>query len=46
MAGGKLRESDINFIALLCCGHSRTGIMICMNFSNIRSSQNIAEQKR
>lgn len=37
---GKLLESDINFIALLCCGYSRTAIMICMKFKNIVTISN------
>lgn len=40
MGKGKLRESDINFIALLCCGYSRTVIMICMKFKNIVTISN------
>ena len=37
---GKLLESDINFIELLCCGYSRTAIMICMKFKNIVTISN------
>ena len=37
---GRLRESDVNFIALLCCGYSRTAVMICMRFNNIVTISN------
>ena len=37
---GKLRESDVNFIALLCCGYSRTAVMICMRFNNLVTISN------
>lgn len=37
---GKLRESDVNFIALLCCGYSRTAVMICMRFNNVVTISN------
>ncbi len=40
MADGKLLDSDINFIALLCCGYSRTVIMICMKFKNVVTISN------
>ena len=40
MGKGKLRESDINFIALLCCGYSRTVIMICMKFNHLVTISN------
>lgn len=40
MGKGKLRESDINFIALLCCGYSRTVIMICMKFTHLVTISN------
>ena len=37
---GRLRESDVNFIALLCCGYSRTAVMICMRFKNVVTISN------
>ena len=37
---GRLRESDVNFIALLCCGYSRTAVMICMRFNNVVTISN------
>lgn len=37
---GRLRESDVNFIALLCCGYSRTAVMICMRFNNLVTISN------
>ena len=40
MGKGKLSDSDINFLALLCCGYSRTAIMICMKFKNIVTISN------
>ena len=40
MGKGRLRESDVNFIALLCCGYSRTAVMICMRFNNIVTISN------
>lgn len=40
LSGGRLLKSDLNFIALLCCGCSRTAIMIIMKFSNLVSISN------
>ena len=40
MGKGKLKENDINLIALLCCGYSRTAIMICMKFNHIVTISN------
>lgn len=40
LAKGKLSDNDINFLALLCCGYSRTAIMICMKFRNIVTISN------
>lgn len=40
LARGKLKENDINLIALLCCGYSRTAIMICMKFNHIVTISN------
>lgn len=40
MGKGRLHESDVNFIALLCCGYSRTTVMICMRFNNIVTISN------
>ena len=40
MGKGRLRESDVNFIALLCCGYSRTAVMICMRFNNVVTISN------
>ena len=40
MAEGKLKNDEINFLALSCCGFSRTVIMICMGYKNIVSVSN------
>lgn len=40
MAEGKLKTDEINFLALSCCGFSRTVIMICMGYKNIVSVSN------
>lgn len=40
MAEGKLKTDEINFLALSCCGYSRTVIMICMGYKNIVSVSN------
>ncbi len=40
VAGGTLREDEINLIALLCHGFSRTVIMICMRYRNLRTVSN------
>ena len=39
-AGGTLREDEINLIALTCHGFSRTVIMICMRYRNLRTVSN------
>ena len=39
-ARGTLREDEINLIALLCHGFSRTVIMICMRYRNLRTVSN------
>ncbi len=39
-AGGTLREDEINMIALHCHGFSRTVIMICMRYRNLRTVSN------
>ena len=39
-AGGTLREDEINMIALMCHGFSRTVIMICMRYRNLRTVSN------
>ena len=40
VAGGTLRDDEINMIALLCHGFSRTVIMICMRYRNLRTVSN------
>ena len=39
-AGGTLRDDEINLIALTCHGFSRTVIMICMRYRNLRTVSN------
>lgn len=39
-AGGTLREDEINYLALYCCGFSRTVIMICMKYSSLGTVSN------
>ena len=39
-AGGTLRVDEINLIALQCHGFSRTVIMICMRYRNLRTVSN------
>ena len=39
-AGGTLNESEVNFLALYCCGFSRTVIMICMKYSSLGTVSN------
>ncbi len=39
-ANGTLREDEINLIALTCHGFSRTVIMICMRYKNLRTVSN------
>ena len=39
-AGGTLRQDEINLIALTCHGFSRTVIMMCMHYTNLRTVSN------
>lgn len=39
-AGGMLRDDEINYLALHCCGFSRTVIMICMNYKSLGTVSN------
>ena len=39
-AGGTLREDEVNLIALHCHGFSRTVIMMCMRYTNLRTVSN------
>ena len=39
-AGGTLRDDEINYLALYCCGFSRTVIMICMKYSSLGTVSN------
>ena len=39
-SGGTLNESEVNFLALYCCGFSRTVIMICMKYSSVGTVSN------
>lgn len=36
----ELTESELNFIGLMCCDFSITEIMICMGYTNMRSTTN------
>jgi len=40
VAGGTLRDDEINMIALHCHGFSRTVIMMCMHYTNLRTVSN------
>ena len=40
VSGGTLNESEVNFLALYCCGFSRTVIMICMKYSSLGTVSN------
>lgn len=40
----KLTEEDLNYILLLCCGFSYIDIMMCMGYSNERSSYSRRER--
>ncbi len=40
IAGGTLNESEVNFLALYCCGFSRTVIMICMKYTSLGTVSN------
>lgn len=39
-AGGSLRNDELNYIALYCCGFSRTAIMVCMNYKHLVTISN------
>ncbi len=39
-AGGTLRNDEVNMIALHCHGFSRTVIMMCMHYTNLRTVSN------
>lgn len=39
-AGGTLRNDEVNLIALHCHGFSRTVIMMCMHYTNLRTVSN------
>ena len=39
-AGGTLRDDELNYIALYCCGFSRTAIMVCMNYKHLVTISN------
>ena len=39
-AGGALTESELNLLALYCCGFSRTVIMVTMGYNNIGTVYN------
>ena len=43
-AGGALRDDEVNFLALLCCGFSRVVIMSCMNYKHIVTISNKKNQ--
>lgn len=40
IANGTLREDEINLIALLCYGYTRTGIMVFMRHKNVKTINN------
>lgn len=40
LAGGKLTGDEVNFLALSCCGYTRTVMMICMGYKNLVSVSN------
>lgn len=40
MSNGKLNANDINLISLLCCGYTRSVIMICMKYDHIGTISN------
>ena len=39
-SGGQLRDDELNYLALYCCGFSRTVIMVTMDYSNIGTVYN------
>lgn len=41
LSHGRLRDNDINLIALLCWGYTRSVIMICMQYDNIGTISNM-----
>lgn len=40
MAGGTLNDSELNLLALYCCGFSRTVVMVTMGYRNIGTVYN------
>lgn len=40
----ELRDDEINFLCLYSCGYTRTGIMVCMHYTNIRTVYNKKRQ--
>ena len=38
--GGQLRDDELNYLALYCCGFSRTVIMVTMDYGNIGTVYN------
>ena len=39
-AGGTLRDDEINYLALYCCGFSRSEIMTCMHYKSLGTVSN------
>lgn len=39
-AGGSLRDDEVNYLALYCCGFSRTVMMICMKYKSLTTISN------
>ena len=39
-SGGQLRDDELNYLALYCCGFSRTVIMVTMGYNNIGTVYN------
>ena len=39
-AGGTLRDDEINYLALYCCGFSRSVIMTCMHYKSLGTVSN------
>ena len=39
-SGGQLRDDELNYLALYCCGFSRTVIMVTMDYGNIGTVYN------
>ena len=40
VAGGTLNDSELNLLALYCCGFSRTVVMVTMGYRNIGTVYN------